>query len=144
MGDTDKQAANTPLWSLLGLVIFVVSMVIVYITDHADDAGLLLALAASSIPSLVASLSAERAARDIRNGTVTQKAKEGTKQAIEETGVMTRTGPVAVANTAALAAQTAALSTLLQDIHTLTEANTTKLEQVAVAVEESRTNGVPG
>lgn len=41
----------------------------------------------TTIPSLIAAGFAERAAKDIRNGTVTEKAKIGSVQALLETGV---------------------------------------------------------
>ena len=46
-------------------------------------------IVATTIPGLIAAGFAERAAKDIRNGTVTEKAKIGTVQALVETGVTT-------------------------------------------------------
>lgn len=131
-------AVNTPIYSLMGLGIFIVAMVIVYVTDHSNDAGVLFALAASTIPSLVASLSAERASRDIRNGTVTEKVRQGTVAAIHETGVMTRTGPVATAQLTALERQTAALGSILTDVHSLAAQSASTLEQIATDAQGDR------
>lgn len=125
---------NTPIYSLLGLVTFVVAMVVVYLTGHADDAGVLLALAASTIPSLVASLSAERASRDIRNGVVSDKVHEATTRALIDAEVVTRTGPVATESVKALASQTAALEVILTDLHSLAARNAAQLQTVADAV----------
>lgn len=44
-------------------------------------------LIVTTIPSLIAAAFAERASRDIRNGVVEEKAKEGAKQALDEKGV---------------------------------------------------------
>lgn len=66
---------------------------VLILLGRADDVDMLLALAASTVPSFVAAGYAERASRDVRNGTVTEKAKEGALEAIEEKGVVTRAGP---------------------------------------------------
>lgn len=101
---------NAPIYAFLTLVTFVAGIVVLTVTDNEDDGGLFIALAISTLPSLVASMFAERAARDIRNGVLEAKVKRGATAAIAETGVMLRNGPVA-------AAQLEALTTILSEIH---------------------------
>jgi hypothetical protein len=72
---------NTPVYSLLALLTFVTAMTVLVVTHHADGT-LFVALIVSTLPSLVASISAERASRDIRNGTIVAKAMEGSSLAI--------------------------------------------------------------
>lgn len=48
------------------------------------------------VPGLLAAAYAERASRDLRNGMIVHKAKQGAAQAIDEAGVVTRQGPDAM------------------------------------------------
>jgi hypothetical protein len=54
----------------------------------AKDTQSLAIVVAATVPSLLAAAFAERASRDIRNGTVTEKAREGAVEALQETGVV--------------------------------------------------------
>lgn len=122
--------ANRPLWSFGALAVFVLSLTVLYATGKDSGAGIYIALVAANLPTLVAAIASEQAARDIRNGTVARKAKEGATAAIQETGVLVRTGPVAQAQLAASAANTAALNATLARLHTLTAENATKLDAI--------------
>lgn len=78
----------------------------------------LLGVVVSAVPALISAAFAERASKDIRNGTLVAKTQEGTTralkahgaevaklgatQAIEEQQVVTRTGPVVTAELLAL------------------------------------------
>ena len=110
-------STNTPIYSFLSLVVFVAGLVVLTVTDHADDGGVFIALVVSTLPSLVAAISAERTARDIRNGVVQDKARQGAHEAIAEAEVLTRPGPVVQAHLEAQAAQLGALTSLLSELH---------------------------
>jgi hypothetical protein len=126
-GGARKLESNTPVYSLLALVVFVVGLLSLFLTDRADP-SLFVAIALANIPTLTAALFAERASRDIRNGTVTEKVRQGTTTAIVESGVLTRTGPVATSSVAALTQQTEALSQVLAELHLLAQHNARKLD----------------
>lgn len=95
---------NLPLYSLVAAVVFVVTGagLAVFAPENNQNAAMLIALLVSTLPSLVAALFAERSSRDIRNGVMTEKAREGASQAIQEHGVVTRDGPAATASIQAL------------------------------------------
>lgn len=114
MSRTPTVRTNTPLYSFLSLVVFVGAMVALIVTDHASDSGVLLAVVVSTLPSLVAAISSERTARDIRNGVVQDKARQGAHEAIAEAEVLTRPGPVVQSHLQAQTAQLAALTAMLQ------------------------------
>lgn len=79
---------NAPHYTLgAGVLLVVVGVLAAYLTDNRQSMTTLLGLIATTVPSLLAAGYAERASRDIRNGTVTEKAKQGTKQAMDEVGV---------------------------------------------------------
>lgn len=73
----------------------------------------LVGLVVSTVPSLIAAAFAERASKDIRNGTVVAKAKEGAVEAIRQEQVVTRDGPV-------VTLQMQALARLLEEPHSVT------------------------
>jgi len=131
---------RTALVAALSLTALVVGLVgVLAVTDSLTETATplvvsLISLVAGTVPGLVAATYAERASRDIRNGTVVAKAKEGAvqalqdpaaltqvrhqvregaTQALEEAQVVTRTGPVVTAEVAALAE----LVRLTRDIH---------------------------
>jgi hypothetical protein len=117
---------NMPLWSLLSGIALIVTLGLVILLTPADKMsdpqfGIFIALIVSTVPSLIGAAYAERTSRDVRNGVVAEKAREGAVQAIEQTQVMTETGPTATAalaatheSTTALAESNVALATLLQ------------------------------
>lgn len=107
---------NKPVYSFLTVVVFAASLVALYLTGHADDGGVFIALVVSTLPSLVAAIASERTARDIRNGVVQDKARQGAHEAISEAEVLTRPGPVVQAHLEAQTAQLAALTTILGDV----------------------------
>lgn len=116
---------NMPLWSLLSAVVLIITLGFVILTMPADklstsQLGIFIALIASTVPSLIASAYAERTSRDVRNGVVAEKAREGAVMAINETEVLTQSGPVATASLETSAAATVALTELLKrsEIHT--------------------------
>jgi hypothetical protein len=131
MSNLKPPAAVTrqPIYALVALVAFLASTVTVIVTGNADS-PLFWPIVAGSVPSLVAAIAAERASRDIRNGTIVEKAREGAVQAIEETEVLTRNGPVVAKQLDTLAANTAALTTLLGDVHGIARANLAKLQTI--------------
>lgn len=118
---------NRPVWSFAALLVFVASLTGLYLAGKDSGAALYIALVVANLPTLVAAIASEQAARDIRNGTVSRKAKEGAMQAIDESGVMLRDGPVANA-------QLAALNATLTQVHELakvTRDKVTNLEEQA-------------
>jgi hypothetical protein len=112
-----SKVINAPVYSFATIALFLATMTVLIVTDHADDGGLLIGLGVSTLPSLVASLYSEQVSRDVRNGVLVDKVKEGATQALEETGTVTRDGPAMT-----LAMQS--LATILNDVHTSVEANT--------------------
>lgn len=109
-----------PLWSL-GSAVVLVAMCLGFLSfAHLDEASTPIAitvigLVVTTVPTLIGAAFAERASRDIRNGTVTTKVKD----ALEETGV---TAAVENANSTtpqtmnALNANTQALTLLMSHI----------------------------
>lgn len=128
--------SNRPVWSFAALAVFVVSLTILYATGKDSGAGLFVALVVGNLPTLVAAIASEQAARDIRNGTVARKAKEGAMAAIEESEVITRDGPVATSVLEGQRAQLAALNATLGGLHKLTSQNATKLDEVVTKLDD--------
>ena len=84
-----KAVTNTPIYSLIAFALMIGFAVIVVVTGHGEDDGgaLLIGLAVTTIPSLVAALYSERTSRDVRNGVVVEKVRQGTHVALKESGV---------------------------------------------------------
>lgn len=79
---------NMPWTTVVLLAILVVAAVVLIVFGNGKgDSTTLLSILIGAIPALFASGYAERNARDIRNGVLTEKAKEGATQALHETGV---------------------------------------------------------
>ena len=78
--------ANTPLYALGAAVIFGGYAVVLVVTDHMDST-LFVGFLVTTLPSLVAAAFAERTARDVRNGVVQDKIRQGTHEALRESGV---------------------------------------------------------
>lgn len=127
---------NAPIYALGSAVLMLGAGAVVVMSGHggANGGNLLIGLVVTTIPSLIAAAFAERTARDVRNGTVTEKARLGASKAISEAGVVTRDGPAVQAAMQASAASTAALTTLLQNLAPKLEHNTDVTEAVADAV----------
>lgn len=123
---SDWPGRNVPGAAIIGAVVTLVGIaagvVVALARNHSLDEKstplvvTIIGLVASTIPSLLAMLYAGRASSDLRNGTVVEKVKQGTAEVLQETGVVTRTGPTATATTAALAAQTEALAEILRAV----------------------------
>lgn len=77
---------SAPVWAFLSMISFVASALALSLTGH--DNSVLVPVLLSQIPSLVAALFSERAARDIRNGVVEQKAHAGAQSAINNPDTM--------------------------------------------------------
>lgn len=116
---------NFPWTTVAVLGILVCAVVVLAITRGTNN-GELIALLGGLIPGTLAAGYAERTNRDVRNGVVQQKAKEGAKEALNETGV-TEVVASASDNTRAymetLNAHTAALTQLLASHETITANN---------------------
>lgn len=128
---------NAPYAAMGTAALLILSGVALVMTGHggANDGSLLVGLVVTTIPSLLAAGYAERASRDVRNGTVTEKARQGAHKAITEAGVVTRDGPAVQAALSAQAASTAALTALLQRVHPELQHNTDLTEAVADALD---------
>jgi hypothetical protein len=119
-----KQPLNAPFYALVATGIFVVAAVLLVIFADPENQGtaMILGIIASTLPSLVAALYSERTARDVRNGVAREQAKQGAAEAIEDAGVLTRSGPVVTTELRALQrlleANTAAttINTAAQDV----------------------------
>lgn len=86
------KAGNTPVWSLVTAVMLVGFAVVTLVFADFDDERtpyivMVLGLIVTTVPSLISSVFAERASRDIRNGVVVEKTREGATEALHETGV---------------------------------------------------------
>ena len=79
---------SAPIWAFLSIVTFVGSMVALTLTGH--DNSVLVPVLLSQIPSVVAALFSERAARDIRNGIVEEKAQSGAHAALNDPATMSK------------------------------------------------------
>lgn len=107
---------STPFYTLATTLIFLAAAVVLALTDAANAGGgaVLLAFLISTMPSLVAAGFSERVSRDVRNGTIVEKARQGTVQALAETGVTDaieqgrQTTPAALEALTALLAETQA------------------------------------
>lgn len=79
---------NSPHYTLGAAVLLViVGVAAAVLTRDQRNLSILLGLIVTTVPGLIAAGYAERASRDIRNGTVTEKARQGTVKALTETGV---------------------------------------------------------
>lgn len=133
------QAGNLPLYALItagGFLALAVAAIIFTDPDKQTTPVFMsvIGLILTTIPSLIAAGFAERASRDIRNGVVEEKAKDGAKQALVEHQVITRDGP-------AMTLAMSALASLLEKNTSATQANTAAQNSVPdeatkVAVEE--------
>src|SRR6266542_805089 len=86
---------NMPLWSLFSAVALIVTLGVVLLVVPPDrmsssQLAIFVALIVSTVPSLLGAAYAERTARDVRNGVVAEKAREGAVQAIEDASVLTQ------------------------------------------------------
>lgn len=128
---------NAPVAALGTAALLIVAGVVLVLSGHggANDGSLLVGLVVTTIPSLLAAGYAERASRDVRNGTVTEKARQGARKAIQDAGVVTREGPAVQAALTAQAASTAALTALLERVTPELVHNTSVTEAVADALD---------
>lgn len=101
---------NRVPWTTVAVACAVIAAVTVLIIEGDGNSGVITVLVGLLPAMLVGAGYAERNSRDIRNGTVVEKAKQGATQALQETGV------TAVAQTANESTTLAmrALSTLLE------------------------------
>lgn len=71
------------------LLIGFVVMGVVFANPATNNILIIIAgLVVSSVPQILGGIFSERASKDIRNGVLTKKVKEGAKQALHETGVL--------------------------------------------------------
>lgn len=114
-----------PIYSLIatGLLLASAVALVLFADEQNQGTVMVLGLIVSTIPSLIASFSAERTARDVRNGVLVEKVKEGATHAINESGVVVSNGPI-------VDAQLRALSALLQQNTRVTQTNTQHLLEV--------------
>ena len=114
---TPTRGSNLPLYSLGAACLFLAAAVVLTVTGHMQDNPALIGVTVTTIPSLLAASYAEKNSRDIHNGVVTQRAKEGAKQAITEAQVVTRDGPLASTHMASMQATVQALTDILKVLH---------------------------
>lgn len=89
MSKSKGLAHNTPHYAIAATVFLIgVGVIAATLTNNDASLSLLIGLIVTTVPSLIAAGFAERASRDIRNGTVTEKAREGAEQALNDTGVV--------------------------------------------------------
>lgn len=83
---------HLPILSIIGAAVFLsIAAVLLIVVDPEQQSTpafvAIIGLIASTIPGLIAAVYSERASRDIRNGTVTDKAAEGAQKALDNTGI---------------------------------------------------------
>lgn len=138
-------STTKPVFALIafGLLLATVAVIAAVSPKTLDNPTFAVALV-GAIPSLVAAMFAERNARDTRNGVLQAKVREGAKEAIAETGVMLRGGPVATAQVDALNAQLALAQVTLAEVHSLAAATAAQVAETGTkvdAMESTSTNG---
>lgn len=84
---------SLPAVSLIVAFLFVVSVLgaVILVDFNAHTTPIIISivgLVISTVPSMISSAYSERASKDIRNGVVTEKAKVGALEALDETGVI--------------------------------------------------------
>ena len=86
---------STPIYSLGALTLFLTFATILILTDHADTgSGLaILTVLIANTPGMIAAIFSERASRDIRNGVVMDKARQGSVEALADTGLVEQSHP---------------------------------------------------
>lgn len=83
---------NVPVYSLVAVValvgLAVLGLAVVPLNEKSTPLFYsVVGLIVTTVPSLIAATFAERTARDVRNGTLEDKARLGTHQALKESGV---------------------------------------------------------
>jgi hypothetical protein len=112
---------NLPVFTLGAAVILVMLAILGFIFIPAGNVVAqesLIGLIVTTVPSLIAAAFAERTGRDVRNGVMEQKVKDGATKALQETGVTdvvdaSGRGAASAAAIKALTASTNALTTLV-------------------------------
>lgn len=84
---------SLPVVSLIIAFLFVFSVLgaVILVDFNAHTTPIIISivgLVISTVPSMISSAYSERASKDIRNGVVTEKAKVGALEALDETGVI--------------------------------------------------------
>ena len=80
---------NTPILAIATAVLLCAFAVVVIVAGYGDEGAgaLMIGLILTTVPSLIAAAFAERVSRDVRNGVVEHKAKQGARQALNEAGI---------------------------------------------------------
>lgn len=107
---------NIPVVTLVALVLTVVALVLLILFGDPARSATFEGILIGAVPSLLAAAYSERSSRDIRNGTVTDKARQGARAALDESGVtevVQNAGQHQAAYVDTLNAHTAALVQLL-------------------------------
>lgn len=107
---------NTPIFAYGAAVLLTAFAVVVIVSGNGgkNSGQLLVGLIITTVPSILAAGFAERVSRDVRNGTVVEKSRQGTHQALHEAGVITRSGPVVTQHLQATEASLTALRQLIE------------------------------
>lgn len=110
-----------PVYSLIATGILLAGAVslVLFGDEKNQNTVVVLGFILSTLPSVIASFSAERTARDVRNGILVDKVKEGATHALNESGVVIRND-----------AELRALAALLQQNTQVTKENTQHLIEV--------------
>lgn len=112
-----------PIVTLTFATVFVALCIFGFIFIPQNNAAAqetLVGIMIGTVPSLIAASFAERTNRDVRNGVVEQKVKDGATRALKETGVTdvveaSGRGASSAAAVNALIASTQALTTIIND-----------------------------
>lgn len=118
-----SRSTNLPIVTLTFATVFVALCIFGFIFIPQNNAAAqetLVGIMIGTVPSLIAASFAERTNRDVRNGVVEQKVKDGATRALKETGVTdvveaSGRGASSAAAVNALIASTQALTTIIND-----------------------------
>lgn len=91
---------NVPVIALASAVLLLIVVILVLSLTPSERTGTpvfvtVVGLVVSTVPSLIAAAFAERVSKDVRNGTLVQKTKQATHEALQEAGVVTHDAPTA-------------------------------------------------
>jgi hypothetical protein len=117
------------LVGIVGAVLIALTITKEFTSDSTPLVSALIAIVSSAIPGVLSLYKTEQVQNDIRNGVVTEKAREGAKQALIDHNVVTRDGPTVAAT--------------LESLQVLLQSNQNLLEEISKDHKEGNGNGRP-
>lgn len=132
---------NLPLFTLGAVCVLVALGIIAAIfipARNQSTVDLLVTMIIASVPGMIGAAYSERNSRDMRNGVLEQKAKDGATKALQETGVTDTVdasgrGAVAAKAIEALDLHTQALTTMVNTLNSQSDAVTGPVDNLSNA-----------